>query len=75
MKLIKLENGYVNAEMIESFAVIKHESYCDIVAYTPSYGGDCKCYNIGKTNEEYEAYERLNLLAKWLTNSNTEFLT
>lgn len=38
MKLIKMENGFVNADMIESFAIVEHESSCDIVAYTPSYG-------------------------------------
>lgn len=67
MKLIKMKNGYVNADMIESFAVIEHEKYCDIVAYTPSYSGDSECYNLGKTNEAYEAYQRLNILAKRLT--------
>ena len=66
MKLIKMKNGYVNADMIESFAVIEHESYCDIVAYTPSYGGDCECYNLGKCTEESEAYMRLRLLANSL---------
>lgn len=67
MKLIKMRNGFVSADKIESFAVIEHESYYDIVAYTPSYGGDCECYNLGKCNEEYEAYQRLNILSKWLT--------
>lgn len=67
MKLIKMKNGYINADMIESFAVVEHEKYCDIVAYAPSYGSDCECYNLGRANEEYEAYQRLKILAKWLT--------
>ncbi len=67
MRLIKMKNGYVNADMIESFAVLEHEKYCDIVAYAPSYSGDSEYYNLGQTNEEYEAYQRLKILAKWLT--------
>lgn len=34
MKLIKFKNGYVNADKLESFVVIEHEGYCDIVAYS-----------------------------------------
>lgn len=67
MKLIKMKNGYVNADMIESFAVIEYEKHCDIIGYTPSYSDDCGRYYLGYTNEEYEAYQRLNILAKWLT--------
>ena len=66
MKLIKMKNGYVNADMIESFEVIEHESYCDIIAYTPSYDGGCECYNLGKCTEESEAYMRLRLLVNSL---------
>jgi hypothetical protein len=42
MKLIKIKNGFVNADMIESFVIIEHESCYDIAAYSPSYGGDCE---------------------------------
>ena len=71
MKLIKMKNGYVNADMIESFEVIEHESCCDIVAYTPSYGGGCECYNLGKCQEEFEAHQRLKSLAIWLTTNKS----
>lgn len=67
MKLIKMKNGFVNADMIESFAIVEHESYCDIVAYSPSYGGDCECYVLGKYTDESEAWACLYVLAKWLT--------
>lgn len=67
MKLIKMKNGYVNADMIESFAVVEHENYCDIVAYSPSFGGDCECYTLGRCSEEHNAYQRIKLLAEWLT--------
>lgn len=68
MKLIKMKNGFVNADMIESFAIVEHESYCDIVAYTPSYGGDCESYVLGKCLYEWNAWARLEALTKWLTN-------
>lgn len=64
--MIKTKNGYVNADMIESFAVLKHEKYCDIVAYAPAYSGDSDGYNLGQTSEKYEAYQRLDRLAFWL---------
>lgn len=63
MKLIKMKNGFVNADMIESFAIIEYESCCDIVAYSPSYGGDCECYVLGKCKDESEAWARLEALA------------
>lgn len=62
MKLIKMKNGFVNADMIESFEIVEHESYCDIVAYSPSYGGDCECYVLGKCGDESEAWKRLETL-------------
>ena len=68
MKLIKMKNGFVNADMIESFAIIEHESWYDIVAYAPSYVGDCECYDPGRCEDEEEAWARLEALAKWLTN-------
>lgn len=67
MKLIKMKNGFVNAEMIESFAIIEHESCYDIVAYSPSYDEDCDRYDLGKCTEKGEAEERLEALANWLT--------
>ena len=66
MKLIKTRNGYVNADMIESFAVLEYKKSYDIVAYSPSYGGDCECYTLGKCAEEYNAYQRLEALAERL---------
>lgn len=69
MKLIKMKNGFVNADMIESFAIVGHESSCDIVAYTPSYGerGNCDNYVLGKCLYEWNARARLEALTKWLT--------
>lgn len=66
MKLIKMKNGFVNADMIESFAIIEHESCCDIVAYSPSYSGDYECYVLGKCMDESEAWKRLESLASQL---------
>lgn len=66
MKLIKMKNGYVNANMLESFAVVEHEGYCDIIAYSPIYGGDGMSYPLGKCAEENKAYQRLRALAEWL---------
>ena len=65
-----MKNGFVNADMIESFAIVEHESSCDIVAYSPSYGesGDCDNYVLGRCEDEEEAWVRLEILAKWLTN-------
>lgn len=71
MKLIKMKNGFVNADMIESFAIVEHGSWCDIVAYTPSYGGDSECYVLGKCAEEYNAYQRLKALAEWLADGES----
>lgn len=67
MKLIKMKNGFVNVNMIESFAVIEHETCCDIVAYSPSYGGDCECYILGKCEDESDAWIHLEALDEWLT--------
>ena len=67
MKLIKMKNEFVNANMIESFAIVEYESYCDIVAYTPSYSGDCESYVLGRCEDEEEAWVRLEILAEWLT--------
>ena len=63
MKLIKTKNGFVNADMIESFAIVEHENYCDIVAYPPSYGGNCGYYALGRCKNEAEAWARLEALA------------
>ena len=77
MKLIKMKNGFVNADMIESFAIIEHESCCDIVAYSPSYGGDCESYVLGQCAEEnkvyrkLKAYQRLRALVEWLTDGES----
>lgn len=66
MIMIKMKNGFVKADMIESFAVYEHEGYCDVVAHTPSYGEECCSYCLGKFKEESEAYQRLEALAKYL---------
>ena len=76
MKLIKTKNGFVNADMIESFAIVEHESSCDIVAYAPSYSesGDCNNYVLGKCKDESEAWARLKSLASQLaTYTNGRF--
>ena len=67
MKLIKMKNGFVNADMIESFAIVEHESYCNIVAYVPSYGADCEDYVLDTCKDESKAWTRLYALAEWLT--------
>ena len=67
MKLIKMKNGFVNADMIESFAIVEHENCCSIVAYAPSYGGDCEGYVLDKCKIESIAWARLEALAEWLT--------
>lgn len=67
MKLIKMKNGFVNADMIESFAIVEHESCYDIVAYVPSYGADCEGYVLDKCKIESNAWIRLYALAEWLT--------
>lgn len=68
MKLIKtFDAGYINPNLIESYAVCKCRSSCDVVAYAPSYRGDCECYTLGKCAEEYNAYQRLKVLVEWLT--------
>lgn len=67
MKLIKTKNEFVNADMIESFAIEHRANYCVIVAYAPSYVGDCECYDLGRCEDEEEAWARLDNLAKWLT--------
>ena len=77
MKLIKMKNGFVNANMIESFEILEYESWYDIVAYSPSYGGDCESYVLGQCAEEnkvyrkLKAYQRLRALVEWLTNGES----
>lgn len=67
MIMVKMKNGFVNAAMIESFAIYEHEGYYDIVAHTPSYGEECCTYYLGKCKEEYNAYQRLEALAEYLS--------
>lgn len=67
MKLIRTSTRFVNVDMIESFAIFEHESYCDIVAYSLTYGRDRECYLLGKCTDKNEARERLESLAELLT--------
>lgn len=71
MKLIKMKNGYVNADMVESFSVLEYRKSYDIVAYSPSYGSECECYILGKCAEEHNAYQRLKALAEWLVDGES----
>lgn len=68
MKLIKMKNGFVNADMIESF-VIEHEAnHYDIVAYAPILGKGYAGYALGTCVIEINAWARLKALTEWLTN-------
>ena len=71
MKLIKVKNGYINANMIESYAVVEHETYSDIVAYPPTYTYDYDQYCLGTCSEASEAHQRLKGLAVWLTTNES----
>lgn len=71
MKLIQTSTGYVNADMIESFNVVTHEHFCEIVAYSRRHGGDyilgkCESKDYDENADAVEAFARLDDLAKWL---------
>lgn len=75
MKLIKTFNGeYINSEFIESYAVREYKSSCDIVAYAPSYGGDCECYKLASYKTRKEAQEQLDAFAEWLANGSLDIM-
>ncbi len=63
MWILKHEHGYVNAEMIESYGLRKHEEWWQICAYTVL--NDCT-YIVGRSMSEENARKRLDYLAEWL---------
>ena len=63
MKLIEtIDGGYINPNLIESYAVSEHKNGCDVVAYAPSYGYDSECYKLATRKTRVEAQAWLELL-------------